>query len=231
MMTFNNNTTLRKCKTCKDIAYNGSKTCFKCSQDSASSNDMSRKSAAFFILKLMGMGVLNAIALVSALGAVILFSLSLLVFMQSFNEELVIIPMIITMFFAGICYITRSEAVALKLRLKEVVRTKFQNRSTYTATPATAKDTPISTKKINKAMLNTALIQTEFAIGKLKRARSTQSILKLTDQAREQIASNAIVLKASQAKMQKVELEAANEQLKCLMNTIELKLLDQMQEQ
>lgn len=82
----------------------------------------------------------------------------------------------------------------------------------------------------NKKKLAVAIEYTDYITGKLKRARSTQSILKLTDEAREQIASNAIVLKASQAKMQKVDLEAANEQLKSLLNIIEQRLLKQMQE-
>ncbi|KAI3485514.1 hypothetical protein L1887_51135 [Cichorium endivia] len=87
-----------------------------------------------------------------------------------------------------------------------------------------------NTREENKKKLELAILDTDYITGKLKRARSTQSILKLTDDARERIAANAIVLKASQAKMQKVELVTANDQLKELLASIESRLIEQMKQ-
>lgn len=123
------------------------------------------------------------------------------------------------------------------LDLKEKIKTiedELASRNVKVTTAIIQSDNDTNNRNIkeeNRIKLVVAIENTNYITGKLKRARSTKSILTLTDVAREQIASNAIVLKASQAKMQKVELEAANEQLKSLMNTIELKLLDQMQDQ
>lgn len=86
------------------------------------------------------------------------------------------------------------------------------------------------TREENKKKLELAILDTDWIIGKLKRARSTQSILKLTDAARSRIAANAIILKASQAKMQKVELVTANDQLKELLASIEARLIEQMKQ-
>lgn len=86
------------------------------------------------------------------------------------------------------------------------------------------------TREENKKKLELAILDTDWITGKLKRARSTQSILKLTDAARERIAKNAIILKASQAKMQKVELVTANDQLKELLASIESRLIEQMKQ-
>lgn len=92
-----------------------------------------------------------------------------------------------------------------------------------------AKQNEISkTREENKEKLLDSIDDIEYYIGKIKRARSTKSILSLTDEAREEIVISKAIMKGCQAKMLKAELNASIELLEETIEQAESKLYNEM---
>lgn len=85
-----------------------------------------------------------------------------------------------------------------------------------------------NTREENKEKLLDSIDDIEYYIGKIKRARSTKSILSLTDEAREEIVMSKAIMKGCQAKMLKAELNASIELLEETIEQAESKLYNEM---
>lgn len=244
MITTSENVKPRKCQLCENLSFNGYPLCMKCTDMKSScspeawdkycsqkpSSTSPKIKAINFITDLLLAVILKLLSyafLIMAILSTISAFITPIIFSEYDGDRIFLIHVCITIVALHIWQTSSTKASEITNNLRGSI--KRVNPVIQAKTTEQAKI--VSTREENRIKLSRAISNTEYFAGKLKRARSTQSILKLTDQAREQIASNAIVLKASQAKMQKVELEAANEQLKSLLESIELKLLDQMQGQ
>lgn len=84
------------------------------------------------------------------------------------------------------------------------------------------------TREENKEKLLDSIDDIEYYISKIKRARSTKSILTLTNEAREEIAISKAIMKGCQAKMLKAELTASIELLEDTIEQAENKLVISM---